>query len=354
MQNSHFTVAGMSSSTSSHHTPNLNTWGSSSTSNSFSDSLSQSRSHYQSGYLMSATQNTNSPQGNQRVDEAPVIQTKAKLNQVLTRGTASDFGMESMFQSTSRQRQNLADEDAPPMSSVNDIPNEVFLESTSTRFQPRQSTLDASRFGKRHTQAPAVNTTNEQPIYIIVFGYPADKYTVTVEYFKRSGASTEADPSTEIQNCFRIGYSDPATALRAVRKNGEILESSYMIGVKWADQAQADALLGQPGSSRTNSTFGGDAMNVDEPVPPSASSTFGPTPSFANPISLQPATSALRRPGAPSSKPATPQVPSSRSFATPPGGSVLANGGGGGTAQTSPGTPSKSMLGQVSDLIFGW
>ena len=41
-----------------------------------------------------------SPQGNQRVDEAPVIQTKAKLNQVLTRGTAPDFGMESMFQST--------------------------------------------------------------------------------------------------------------------------------------------------------------------------------------------------------------------------------------------------------------
>lgn len=235
----------------------------------------------------------------------------------------------------------------------------------------KQSTLDASRFGKRHTQAPPVNTASDQPIYIIVFGYPADKYTVTVEYFKRSGASTEADPSTEIQNCFRIGYSDPATALRAVRKNGEILESSYMIGVKWAvrisssryahpltfllqDQAQADALLGQPGSSRTNSTFGGDAMNVDEPVPPSASSTFGPSSSFANPISLQPATSALRRPGAPSSKPATPQAPSSRSFATPPGGSVLANGGGGGATQTSPGTPSKSMLGQVSDLIFGW
>ncbi|KAJ3496190.1 hypothetical protein NMY22_g19845 [Coprinellus aureogranulatus] len=281
MQNTHFTVAGMSSSTSTHHTPNLNAWGTASTSAPFGDSLSQSRSHYQSGYLISATQNTNSPQGNPRVDEAPVVQTKAKLNQVLTRGTASDFGMESMFQSTSRQRQALADEDAPPMSSpcgkgatsspngfnwealgFEEIENQPGAGCGSFRcftlavafvtrdFTPVesvmshskaevmallcQSTLDASRFGKRHTQAPPVNNNTEQPIYIIVFGYPADKFTVTVEYFKRSGASTDADPSTEILNCFRIGYNDPATALRAVRKNGEVLESSFMIGVKWA------------------------------------------------------------------------------------------------------------------------
>ena len=56
MQHSPFTVAGMSSSTSSHNSPNLNAWGSSSTggplAQSFGDSLSQSRSHYQSGYLM--------------------------------------------------------------------------------------------------------------------------------------------------------------------------------------------------------------------------------------------------------------------------------------------------------------
>ena len=56
MYNSPFTVAGMSSSTNAHHNPNLNTWGSTSTggplTSSFSDSLAQSRSHYQSGYLM--------------------------------------------------------------------------------------------------------------------------------------------------------------------------------------------------------------------------------------------------------------------------------------------------------------
>lgn len=38
------------------------------------------------------------PQGSQRVDEVPIVQTKAKLNKALSRGAASDFGMESMFE----------------------------------------------------------------------------------------------------------------------------------------------------------------------------------------------------------------------------------------------------------------
>lgn len=41
-----------------------------------------------------------SPQGNQRVDELPVVQTKAKINQALLRGSTNDFGMDSMFEST--------------------------------------------------------------------------------------------------------------------------------------------------------------------------------------------------------------------------------------------------------------
>lgn len=42
----------------------------------------------------------NNVQSGQRVDDIPIVQTKAKLNNVLTRGSASEFGMESMFQST--------------------------------------------------------------------------------------------------------------------------------------------------------------------------------------------------------------------------------------------------------------
>ena len=73
-----------------------------------------------------------------------------------------------------------------------------------------------------------------QTLYIIVFGYPADKYSVTVEYFRSLGEATDPDQNTEIINCFRIGYKDPGDAMRAVRKNGEVLGGSWMVGAKWA------------------------------------------------------------------------------------------------------------------------
>jgi nuclear pore complex protein Nup53 len=71
-------------------------------------------------------------------------------------------------------------------------------------------------------------------LYIIVFGYPSDKYSVTVEYFKSLGDASDADPNADIVNCFKIGYRDPADAMRAVRKNGEVLGGSWMVGAKWA------------------------------------------------------------------------------------------------------------------------
>ncbi|KAH6915628.1 hypothetical protein BKA70DRAFT_1091892 [Coprinopsis sp. MPI-PUGE-AT-0042] len=345
--NSPFTVAGMSSTSSSH---NPNGWGGSSTNPPFGESLTQSRSHYQSGYLMSATQNTNSPPGNQRVDEVPVVPTKAKLNQVLTRST-NEFGMESMFQST-RQRQNLADEDAPPTSSVNDIPNEIYVESTGPRFQPRNSTiLEGSQLGRRQPKLlnSSTATASQGALYIIVFGYPPDKYSVTVEYFKSLGESTDADPNTEIANCFKIGYKDPADAMRAVRKNGEILGGTWMIGAKWADTTQAEALVGQ--ANLRASTFGdvptanSNAMAVDEPMAPYSPSHHIDTPPVGTPIRLAPSTSAFRKPGVGG---AVPQSTSNSMWGTP---SALANGGGGNT----PSTPAnKGVLGQVSDLIFGW
>lgn len=69
---------------------------------------------------------------------------------------------------------------------------------------------------------------------MIVFGYPADKYSVTAEYFKSLGETTEPDPNTQILNCFRIGFMDPIDAKRAVRKNGEVLSGTWMVGVKFA------------------------------------------------------------------------------------------------------------------------
>ncbi|KAF8159237.1 hypothetical protein B0H34DRAFT_796520 [Crassisporium funariophilum] len=371
MHSSPFTVAGMSSSTSSHHSPNLNNWGSTSTggplATSFGDSLAQSRSHYQSGYLMSASQSNNAPQGNQRIDEVPVVQTKAKMNQILSRGSTSDFGMDSMFQS-SRQRQTLADEDAPPTSSINDIPNEVNLDPSPGRFQSRKATSEVSQFtsSRRHVQAPSTSQ-NSQIYYVIVFGYPADKFSLTAEYFKSFGESTDPDPNTELLNCFRIGYKDAGDALRAVRKNGEVLSGSWMVGAKWQDPLQGETLLGQPILRNTFSSPGngslsspsGNDMAVDEPYSPSGHQQSNvSTPIVGTPIRLVPSTSAFRKGpvGGASSKPATPQQKGWGASILPassgtPSGTVMPSAVPATGVQTS---PSKSVVGQVTDLIFGW
>jgi len=337
-----FAVAGMASTSTSHlnHNPNLNSWGGASTSNSltnsFSDTLSQSRSHYQPGYLMSASQSNNSPTGAQRIDEPPVVQTKAKMNNAFSRGPTSDFGMDSMFQS-SRQRQALPDEDAPPMNSVNDIPTEMYADSGSSHFQPRNAGLTSSLARSRPKPSPV--TSPAPMLYIIVFGYPSDKYSLTVEYFKSLGDASEPDPHVEIVNCFKIGYKDPADAMRAVRKSGEVLGGSWMVGAKWADAAQAEALLSQPVVRHASPDPA--AMEVDNP---SSGAAFGGalTPSLGTPIKLAPSSSAFRRAGgstAPKQSPA-PQAPHRTHDAT--------------AAGATPAPASKGLLVQVSDAIFGW
>jgi hypothetical protein len=68
------------------------------------------------------------------------------------------------------------------------------------------------------------SSSPHQPFYIIAFGYPPDKYSLTAEYFRSfSGESTEPDPNLEITNCFKMGHKDIGDALRTVRKNGEVL-----------------------------------------------------------------------------------------------------------------------------------
>ncbi|KAI0793946.1 hypothetical protein C8Q74DRAFT_1365483 [Fomes fomentarius] len=327
------------------------------------ENMSQSRSHYQPGYLLSANQSSSSPPGGPREDP-PMVPTKAKLNHTFSGGSVSDFGMDSMFESSrQRQRQTLADEDAPPTASVNDIINEI--PESSSRFSQRNafesSQSRVSVFRSPHPSTPKQASPaqqNSQPIYIIVFGYPPDKYSVTVEYFRSLGETTDAEQSSELLNCFRIGYLRPGEAFRAVRKNGEILNGAWMVGAKWADPAQAEALLGSslirsaaqspeffaasPDAMNTSPTSNGftSRMNVDELVPRFGTPRGGEPspPTVGTPIKLAPSASAFRRPGAGVPAPApvsqTPLLPASAS-----------------NIQQS---PSKGVLGQVSDLIFGW
>ena len=223
------------------------------------------------------------------------------------------------------------------------------------------------------TPQPSSHQTLE-PLYVIVFGYPPDKYSVAVEYFKQLGETTDPDPNTEISNCFKIGFKHPAEAMWAVRKNGETVGGSWMVGVKWAvrhsfslgfqtsdfllcqDPAQAEHVLGQsigrttpylptpdvspPSDPATADPFMGTSRVSNQHSMSGSRSPLSGTPTVGTPIRLVPSTSAFRKPGqgqGQGPKPAT-------------GGQQLTTPAVVGT----PGTPSKSVLGQFSDLVFGW
>ncbi|KAJ3559283.1 hypothetical protein NM688_g439 [Phlebia brevispora] len=364
-----FTVAGMTSPGAA-HSPSLRA-SSLAAANSLNvggplgDSLSQSRSHYQPGYLMSATPSSATSQS-PRNDEAPIVQTKAKISSVLSGASAAEFGMDSMFQSSrQRTRATLADEDAPPTNSVNDLINEIY--DSGPRRQPQTFSIDSParsqllRSAQPQTPArvkpiPPINAA--KPLYVIVFGYPLDRYSVTVEYFRSLGETTESEQNAEIVNCFRIGYLNPAEAVRAVRKNGEVLSGAWMIGVKWADPVQAEAALGSslmrstlpPSTSLPESSTSPDVSMAESTSSrgfPSTESSLAlaTVPTVGTPLKLAPSTSAFRKPGS-GGKPAH-----------KPGEGMQGIIGGMPTQSGAPGvqpSPSKGMLGQMSDLIFGW
>ncbi|KAF8479683.1 hypothetical protein DFH94DRAFT_745151 [Russula ochroleuca] len=336
-----FSVGGISSTTGTHHPHGTSSWASSSQSNTLSNSLNdpfhQSRSSYQSGYLMSMSQNNASPPTHQRFDDMPLVQSKAKLNSTLSHAPTSEFGKDPMFEN-SRQRQT-SDEDAPPTASVNDMLGVTYTASPSY-LQRSTSNFDSSM-----TQAPqATPHQAPEPLYVIVFGYPPDKYSVAVEYFKQLGETTDPDPNTEISNCFKIGFKNPVEAMWAVRKNGDTVGGSWMVGVKWADLSQADRVLGQGAARPLVSDVSSPDVVLTDSTGPSRSLTIPPrsphnnTPLVGTPIRLAPSASAFRKPGQ------TPKAATSTPGLQP---AVI-------PAVGTPGTPSKSVLGQFSDLVFGW
>jgi hypothetical protein len=126
-----------------------------------------------------------------------------------------------------------------------------------------------------------------------------------------------------------------------------------MVGAKWEDPAQAERVLGQSISRSTAYLPTPDLSPPSDPTPAdpflgtsrlshqqSLSGSRSPlsgTPTVGTPLRLAPSTSAFRKPG---------QGPKSATSGQQPTTPAAAVG--------TPGTPSKSVLGQFSDLVFGW
>ncbi|KAF9017433.1 hypothetical protein BDZ89DRAFT_1074819 [Hymenopellis radicata] len=109
------------------------------------------------------------------------------------------------------------------------------------------------------------------PSYLIVSGYPPDKYASTLDFFlslsseysmstnaPSSAGTTQPESLYDVGNAFKLGYTKPADAVRALRKNGDVIRGGGGAG-GWAD---ASANISSPPQSVHDEA---DNMDVDVP-----------------------------------------------------------------------------------------
>jgi len=297
-------------------------WAASGAPGGMTDPFTHSRSHYQPGFLMSVTQSNTAPPGGQNIEEPPIIPTK--FNPSASRSSPSEFGLESMFERTKsrRPRQPTSDEDAPPTTSINDMVDESHINPFQRRDTPTGS--------PRRQPQPVQQSQPSHVIYLNVFGYPLDRYESVAKLFKNLGDTTEPEPS-ENGMWFTIGFRQVWEAERALRRNGKLMDDSYMIGVARANGSMADApmegprLSGVPGSPPQQADT---ATPAKDGIVPAFSLGRSSTNSVGTPLPLAPSTAAFKTPSA-RPKPSPQQAP-----------------------QT--GVSESSTLSKISDMVFGW
>ncbi|KAI6149006.1 hypothetical protein EDD17DRAFT_1644419 [Pisolithus thermaeus] len=112
-------------------------------------------------------------------DDTPTVQTKAKMNLALSRSGAPHFGTDSMFEG----EQPFADMDAPLTASIRDVFGDTTLSMSAPPRMSRPSwrfSLDNSTFPSTSRTPRSETTPSSTPVYVVVFGYPPYKYSVTV------------------------------------------------------------------------------------------------------------------------------------------------------------------------------
>lgn len=139
------------------------------------------------------------------------------------------------------------DEDAPPTESVFDSiggqppPRTVGIIAGFALRLLINSLLQVMSLGlSRTNKSPLARSSSNQSqtkndwFDLIVFGYPPDKYESATRLFQSLGETNEPEPGPSGANFFKIGFKSQWDAARAVRKNGELVGGTWMVGVKWA------------------------------------------------------------------------------------------------------------------------
>ncbi|GAA5963080.1 hypothetical protein JCM3765_001761 [Sporobolomyces pararoseus] len=263
---------------------------------------------------------------------------------------------------------NEMDEDAPPTASLNEFePAEPLTGAESNfgalRTQP-ESFSNSPFSAATKSLHPPPSSNSSQTYAVNVFGFPTSALDLVLDYFSQFGDIVSKTQSQEGGNWITIEYSQPWSAARAARKNGEILGGVLMVGVKVIDEdglkrALAAAENGGELSSHNASSGAGT------PRPASAAAHHGATgggSSMGRPVQVFGPGSAFKSAPTPTKKGflglgggGTPQQTASTSAGgSDPHASLFAEKSKQAAMQQQGGQGQKGMLGKVSDLVFGW
>lgn len=228
-------------------------------------------SGYLPGYLLSASQGMPLPEGSQRYEDPPLLPSKNSPYGNISPGT---FGAENGDQHMSRQQP--LDEDAPPTQSLLDEINTIPMGGDPFKTPIRN---------QRHQRS---NTTKEWH-EVIVFGFPKDKLQAAAKLFSSLGDSQEPQPGPEGANWFKIAYKHEWEAARAVRKNGELINGQWMVGVKWAQDGKESWIGSSPYDNIVSPNVDNDAEagSVGVVSPPRVNA-------IGRPVALEPSSSAYK------------------------------------------------------------
>lgn len=222
------------------------------------------------------------------------------------------------------------------------------LTPASAAPAPAQSSTSSFR-----SSVPAAGSEDLKFRTLLLYGFPGSLEGLVLEHFGLGLESSEWKPFTEVREgagCIQAVYKDKRTALRALRRSGELVAGLAIVGVRVKDDTLHRTL-------QIDGLSSGGALSADllTPTPNPNSSTVPSTPQH---------TTTHRASGTSGGRPlsvmgtrgsALAPADTSSSFFRIPGWSSSPAAAAAPSTQESDTLPrSSSFLGRVNDAVFGW
>ena len=296
------------------------------------------------------------------------------------------------------QNGNAMDEDAPPTDTldefddgpgaavgagsaaagaanhINSPPTTSSALAPASRSGPSMTSPQSQNQQLPNGSSSSSSQQHQQMYKITIFGFPSNLSNSILSHFQNIGnvvynsldASSSSSSNQRVTggepdqpqgaNWVTIGYESEWSALRALRRNGEILGGTCMIGVRWAD--------GTPSSTSSSSNtvaFPGSSSNEQQSehhqqqTQPTVSASTARQSTFGTPARVLPA-SAAWKPNTAAGASQSPSKASTVSRISELGSgrmdpSIFKDGNDG---KAGEGKQSSGVVGTLTNLIFGF